>query len=111
MSLENWSEDIVIAHLSDEPSLSEDLVHLVSRFDAEDERDVVLDLEDVHYLNSTNISQLLKLRKRCATSGRRMKLCKVNDSVWGVILVTGLDKHFDFAEDVSLALASLQMGL
>lgn len=111
MALEDWSEDIVIAHLSDEPSLSEDLLALVARFDREDERDIILDMADVHYLNSTNISQLLKLRKRCGTAGRRMKLCQVTDSVWGVFLVTGLDKHFDFAEEVSLALASLQMGL
>ncbi|MDA1008520.1 MAG: STAS domain-containing protein [Planctomycetota bacterium] len=111
MALENWSEDIVIAQLNDEPALTEDLNALVLRFDAEDERDVILDMSEIHYLNSTNIAQLLRLRKRCTAVGRRMKITRVSDSVWGVMLVTGLDKLFDFTDDVTLALASLQMGL
>jgi hypothetical protein len=37
-------------------------------------------------------------------------LCAVNTHVWGVFLTTGLNKTFEFADDVSLALAGLQIG-
>jgi hypothetical protein len=29
--------------------------------------------------------------------------------VWGVLMITGLDKIFDFTDDVTTALASLQL--
>jgi hypothetical protein len=33
----------------------------------------------------------------------------MNNQVWGVFLVTGLDKVFEFADNVMLALATLQI--
>jgi hypothetical protein len=36
-------------------------------------------------------------------------LCDVNTQVWGVLLVTGLDKIFDYTNDVATALAMLQI--
>jgi anti-anti-sigma regulatory factor len=40
--------------------------------------------------------------------GRRLVLCSPQDKVWGVLLATGLDALFEFAETVSDALARLQ---
>ena len=40
---------------------------------------------------------------------RRLVLCEVNTQVWGIFLVTGLDKVFDFTKDVSTALAKVQL--
>ena len=39
----------------------------------------------------------------------RLVVCGVNNQVWGVLLVTGLDKIFDFTNDVATALAKLQL--
>ena len=39
-----------------------------------------------------------------------MRICSVDDQVWGVLMITGLDKIFDFTDDVSTALASLQLS-
>jgi len=72
--------------------------------------DVILDLSSVSYLNSSNIAQMLRLRKRLNTGGRNMRICSVDDQVWGVLMITGLDKIFDFTDDVSTALASLQLS-
>ena len=33
-----------------------------------------------------------------------------NNQVWGVFLVTGLDRIFDFVDDLPTGLASLQLG-
>ena len=41
---------------------------------------------------------------------RHLSLCCVSDSVWAVMLTTGLDKIFTFSPDVAGALATLQLG-
>ena len=69
----------------------------------------IVNLAEVDYLNSSNIAQLLRLRKRLAAGGGRLRICSVGDQVWGVILVTGLDKLFEFHDDLALAIASLQL--
>ena len=73
--------------------------------------DVLLTFTNVNYLNSSNIAKLLKLRKLVMiTNQRRLKICGINTHVWGVFLVTGLDKIFDFVDDVPSGLATLQMN-
>lgn len=114
MSLNEWSEDIVIAETRDEPVFSEDMSSLMSIVDDAEQGsrempDVVVNLAEVDYLNSSNIAQLLRLRKRLAAGGGKLRVCSVGDQVWGVILVTGLDKLFDFHDDLALAIASLQL--
>ena len=44
------------------------------------------------------------------TADRRLIFCNVQNPVWGTFLVTGLDKVFAFSENVTTALATLQMG-
>ncbi len=113
MPLNEWSDDIVIADMFDEPQFSEDVAALMRRLDAAESKapDVVLNMQGVTYLNSSNIAQLLRLRKKVTGAGKRLRICSVRDSVWGVLLITGLDKIFEFTDDVSTSLASLQMGI
>lgn len=108
----NWSEKIVIADLADEPALSEELAQLIEKLNGtENQRmpHVVLNFAQVTYIHSSNIAQLLRLRKRLLESGRSIKLCSVSDEVWSVLLITGLDKVFRFAPDPMTALAGLQL--
>ncbi|MGD9692311.1 MAG: STAS domain-containing protein [Phycisphaerales bacterium] len=108
----DWSDTIVIAELADEPALSEELNNLYNRLVGKEPADtpsVVLNMASVTYLNSSNIAQLLRLRKRLDECGRRLKICCVSDQVWSVMLVTGLDKVFRFLPDTASALASLQL--
>ena len=112
MPIEEWSDEITIATVGDEPAFSEDMANLLQRLDERGDStpDVVLDLASVSYLNSSNIAQMLRLRKRLNTGGRNMRICSVDDQVWGVLMITGLDNIFDFTDDVSTALASLQLS-
>lgn len=107
----DWSDDIVIADLTDEPSLSEDLASLITRLEHEESATphVVLNLRDVTYLNSSNIAQLLNVRRALRERERSLRICSVADSVWQLFLVTGLDKIFVFAPDPASAIASLQI--
>jgi len=73
MSLNEWSKEIVIAELNDEPAFSDDLDSLQARFDGAERDepipDVILNMKGVSYLNSSNIAQLLRLRKKLILSG------------------------------------------
>jgi anti-anti-sigma factor len=111
MPIEAWSDEITIAELGDEPAFSEDMASLIQRLDADEDSipDMIVNLSSVTYLNSSNIAQLLRLRKKLNTAGRNMRICAVEDQVWGVLMITGLDKIFDFTDDVTTALASLQL--
>lgn len=108
----DWSDNIVVADLTDEPEFSEELNDLYSRL--RDERgdklpNVVLNLAGVSYLNSSNIAQLLRVRKLLIEGDRKLKLSSVGDSVWSIMLLTGLDKVFHFAPDKATAIAGLQI--
>jgi len=113
MPINEWSEDILIAELNDEPAFSEDMDALQRRLEARggDGHDIIVNMKSVTYVNSTNIAQLLKLRKSVLANKKRLRICAVCDQVWSVILITGLDKIFDFTDDISTSLASLQLGV
>ena len=112
MPINEWSESILIAELADEPALSDDLDSLLRRLDEAggDLPDVIVNAQAVSYLNSSNIAQVLKLRKKLLDGGARLRICALSDRVWSIMLVTGLDKVLEFTDDVSTSLASLQIG-
>lgn len=110
MSVQSWSEHILVAELQDDPQFTDDLVALNSAVVDQTDQNVVLDFKSVNLLNSSNIAKLLKLRKLVVISNRRkLRFCGVNTHVWGIFLVTGLDKVFDFEDDLSIGLASVQI--
>jgi anti-anti-sigma factor len=108
----DWSEDIIVTELADEPQLSEELGLLIDRLTASSAAEtpsVVLNFAAVTYVNSSNLAQLLRLKKTLADAGRHLRLCSVSDEVWSVMMITGLDKVFHFAPDPLTALAGLQI--
>jgi anti-anti-sigma factor len=107
MPLEQWSDKIVVVHLADDPQFIEDMQSLAAP--VRDNASIVLDFSGVRYVNSSNISQMLKLRKQMVATDARLVLCGVNTQVWGVFLITGLDKIFEFTDNVPTALATLQI--
>ena len=111
MAIQQWSDNIILVDLQDDPQFTDELNSLFQQVEAQDNVDVVLDFSGISFLNSSNIAKLLKLRKQVMINNERhIKLCGISTHVWGVFLVTGLDKIFDFADDVASALASLQLS-
>jgi anti-anti-sigma factor len=112
MSVKDWSENIIIGELQDDPIFSDDLntiQELVER--RKGGCHVVLDFSTVNYLNSSNIAKLLRLRKLLYSGAPgKLRLCGINTSAWGVFLVTGLDKLFEFCDDAASGLASVQLA-
>ncbi len=106
-----WSEHILISELQDEPQLTEELAAIYERVDGGAQRGqhVVLNFAAVNYISSSHLAQLLRLRKKVVDAGRTLVLCSMSDNVWSVMLLTGLDRVFRFAQDPMTALATLQL--
>ena len=109
MPVENWSENVAVGRLGDDPQFTEDM-HALTAALQNRWYDVVLDFSQITFLNSSNIGALLRLRKRMLDLERRLILCGVNTKVWGTFIVTGLDKIFTFTDNVSTGLATLNIG-
>ena len=109
MPIEKWSDKVNVLHLADDPQFTDDLQGLEAQL-ATKPAHTVLDMAAVHFVNSSNIARLLKLRKQMIGINHRLVLCGVSTQVWGTFLVTGLDKVFEFSDSVPTALASLQLS-
>ncbi len=110
MPIQNWSDEITLAELHDDPACTDDLNTLIDMLGTRDAVDLVIDFANVSYLNSSNIAKLLKLRKLVVINAhRKMVLSAINSHVWGVFLITGLDRLFEFTDSVAMGLASVQI--
>lgn len=111
MPTERWSDDIWIVRLQNEPGFSDDIHPLLQRLGRDDSPPaLVIDLSDVTSINSSNLSQLLKLRKTASDHDVKLRMTSPSNAVWSVFLMTGLDKVFSFTQDTATALAELQIG-
>lgn len=110
MPIEEWSDKIWLVQLDEEPALSEDLMQVKDKAHAAEKMpDIVLDFSEVHHVNSSNLSQLLRIRKEAIDRNSKLRITGLSDALWAVFLTTGLDKVFEFAQNVPLALAGLQI--
>ena len=109
MAIHQWADGILLVELDDEPQFSDEMQGLLERLTTGSPADVVLNLSAIEQINSSNLAQLLRVRQKLIDAQRRLVVCCVPDSIWGVMLVTGLDKVFEFAPETAGALASLQL--
>lgn len=111
MPISEWSENILITDLQDEPMFSDEIDSLIRQINqSEHAPDIVADFKAVSFINSSNIAQILNLRKSIADRGGTLTLCSINDRIWSVLVVTGLDKLFITETDTASALASIQLS-
>jgi anti-anti-sigma factor len=106
MTLNQWDENILILELQDEPDFSEDTdtLLLTLRGGEEPFPNVIIDLQNVATLNSSNLGALIEIKKLLQTKDKRMVVCNISDSIWSTMLATGLDQVFEFIEDTTTAL-------
>jgi len=109
MGIQNWSEDIILVDLPQEPDMGEELKSVTEISRDRGDCDVVVDFSNVDIVTSSSLSKLLKLRKLLADCGHRLVFCNVAAATRGIFTVTGLDGIFELAEDKFVALASLQL--
>ncbi len=109
MPAEDWSENVYIVHMADDPAFSDEMEGLLRQI-GEGARHAVLDMATVSFMNSSNLSQLLRLRQALSGTNYQLILAAVRPEVWSAFLVAGLDKLFRTADSVPLALAGLQLS-
>jgi anti-anti-sigma factor len=109
MGIQNWSEDVILVDLPEEPEIGDELVTVTETVRDRGNCDVVIDFSSVDIVTSSSLSKLLKLRKLLTDCGHRLVFCSVAPATKGIFTVTGLDGIFELVDDKFVALASLQV--
>jgi len=109
MGIQNWSDEVVLVDLAQEPEMGEELKSVTVIVRDRGDCDVVMDFSKVDIVTSSSLSKLLKLRKLLVDCGHRLVFSNVAAATKGIFTVTGLDGVFEIAEDKFVALASLQL--
>lgn len=109
MGIQNWSDDIILVDLPQEPEMGDELKTVTGMVRDRGNCDLVIDFSSVDIVTSSSLSKLLKLRKLLADCAHRLVFCNVAAATKGIFTVTGLDGVFEIADDKFVALASLQV--
>ncbi len=108
MSIEQWSESIVLVELPCEPQTREELIHLVRYVRDRGNCDVVIDFSKVNIMTSASMAALLRLKKLLEDCAHRLSLCCVGPATRGILSVTGLENFFEIFDDRFDVLATVQ---
>jgi len=77
---------------------------LVALLESGAQRDLLIDLEEVEFLSSAMLGKLIRLFKRAAQVGGRVRLCSIRPSIREVFEITQLHKVFEIYPDADEAL-------
>lgn len=109
MGIQNWSDDIILVDLPQEPQMGDELKNVTEIVRDRGDCDVVIDFSSVDIVTSSSLSKFLKLRKLLVDCGHRFVFCNVAAATKGIFTVTGLDGVFEIVDDKFVALAGLQI--
>jgi anti-anti-sigma factor len=109
MGIQDWSEDIVLVDLPQEPEVGDELQAISEIVRKRGNCNVVMDFSNVDIITSSSLSKLLRLRKLLVDCGHQLVFCNVAAATKGIFMITGLDGVFEFVGDKFIALASLQV--
>ena len=108
MSIQNWSDEIILVSLPHEPRLCREIGAVNDILSTQGPRDVVVDFSSVDIFTSASISNLLILHKLTLEAGRRLVLVSVGITAKCIFRIAGLNEVFEFADDRFAALDSIQ---
>ena len=76
---------------------------LESGMEAED-RALVLDFEQVSYINSSGLRVGLRIAKQCRASGKQFGICNLSDATRDIVAISGFDQVIPVYESRTRAL-------
>ena len=76
MPIQNWSDDIRVVEIGDDPQFTDELNNLMDELEKKSSH-VVLNFAAVGFVNSSNVARLLRLRKTMLSTRKRLMLCDV----------------------------------
>jgi len=108
MPIENFSEDVLLVTLSQQPQGADELDVVNKMFGDSVDRDVIVDLSDVQVLTSGTICGLIILDRLLKGAGHQLVLFNVPSAVKSVFVRTGLLTVLEFAHDEAAALEQVR---
>jgi anti-anti-sigma regulatory factor len=109
MSIDRWSEDVILVDLPEALDRRNELLTVMAMLRDEGACDVVVDFSHVHVVGGAWLARLQKIQRLVNESGHKLTLCGVAPATRGVFTIAHLDEVFEFAEDRFTALASPQL--
>jgi len=109
MGITNWSNDIVVLDLPQEPELIDELQCLSVILREKSDCKVLIDFSEVGQMTATGISRLLEVRKLADHLANRFALCNVPDAIRAMFNDAGHKRTVEVFDDRQFALISLDM--
>ena len=109
MSIQSWSEDVIVVNLSHRLEDHAELKTVAEMVREKGDCNVVIDFSDVAVVGSPTFARLLELQQVLQDSGHKLVLCGLSPAIKGAFSIVRLDSIFDFVEDRFAALACLQI--
>ncbi len=106
MSIQRWSEDVILVELTENLQRHNDLHAVIALLREEGVCDVVVDFSRVQVVGGAWLTQLQKIQRLVQAGGHKLILCDVAPATRGVFTIAHIDDLFEFAEDRFTALAS-----
>jgi len=108
MGIQNFSEDILVVTLPEQPHTSHELESINEIASNSHGHDIVIDFSKVKILTSASVCNLMILRELLSSLGRQFVLFSVPPPVRNIFTITGLEGTFQFASDKFGALDLMQ---
>jgi len=109
MGIKNLSQDALLVELpSKSPKIAMQLKAVNEAVSNNGGCDIIIDFSRVEIINSANISNLLILHNMVQNSGHRLIFCNVATVTKCIFVVAGLNEVFEFADNKSKALATIE---
>ena len=89
---------------------TDDLERLISQFDAQGVRALIVNLTDVGMMNSLAIGRLISGHVRFKKRGARMSLCNVDRKIQNIFVITKLALEFNVHPNEEEAIANSALG-
>lgn len=85
---------------SGDAELREEIVHLLEK----DKARIILDLENLKYMDSSGVGELVSIFTTVSNRGGQLKLTNLSSKIFDLLQITQLLQVFDVHEDVESAL-------
>ena len=101
-------DDILTIRIKDERLIDPEQIKRVcddvmAVLDKSDERQIVLDFADVHFMASAMLGKLVQLQKKSVEYQAKLKLASIAPQILEVFKITKLHKVFDIQSDEATA--------
>jgi len=100
-------EDVTICHINGDIDInsSPDIKKTFDELTKSEEKKIVVNLEEVSYIDSSGLATLVEVLKKTKSYGGGLKLSNLADKVKGLFEITKLEKLFQIYDTTEQAIA------